>query len=99
MSSFTLFHMPFEFHYSKKTFTLSDPNGCFGVLELVDYSKLILQVQTDEESYNLVDLFKTMLLLFYEQSNRVDTQFPEQFELTLLVLHLDYYLWFKTLWF
>ena len=89
--------MPFEFHYSKKR--LSDPNGCFGVLELVDYSKLILQVQTDEESYNIVDLFKTMLLLFYEQSNRVDTQFPEQFELTLLVLHLDYYLWFKTLWF
>lgn len=69
-----------------------------GYLESVDYIKLILQVHTNEESYNIVDLFKTMLL-FYEQSNRVDTQFPEQFELTLLVLHLDYYLWFKNLWF
>ena len=68
-------------------------------LESVGYSKLILQLQTDEESYNIVDLFKTMLLLFYEQSNRVDTQFPEQFELNLLVLRLDYYLWFKTFWF
>ena len=65
ISSCNLFHKPFEFHYS----TLSDPNGCIGALESVDYSKWISLVQTDEESYGIVDLFKIIFLHFYEQPN------------------------------